>query len=39
VKQLGGEIVTGPDIVYGIGKYAVATDTAQGTFGLFKPAG
>jgi len=39
VKQLGGDIVTGPDVVYGIGKYAVATDTTQGTFGLFKPAG
>jgi predicted enzyme related to lactoylglutathione lyase len=38
-KELGGEIVTGPDIVYGIGKYAVVQDTTQGAFGLFKPAG
>lgn len=39
VKKLGGEIVSGPDIVYGIGKYAVANDTTQGAFGLFKAAG
>jgi predicted enzyme related to lactoylglutathione lyase len=39
VTQLDGEIVTGPDIVYGIGKYAVVMDTTEGMFGLFKPAG
>jgi predicted enzyme related to lactoylglutathione lyase len=38
-KELGGEIVSGPDIVHGVGKYAVVQDTTQGTFGLFKPAG
>jgi predicted enzyme related to lactoylglutathione lyase len=39
VKELGGEIVTGPDIVHGIGKYAVVRDTTQGAFGLFRAAG
>jgi predicted enzyme related to lactoylglutathione lyase len=39
VRELGGEIVTGPEVVHGIGKYAVARDTTQGYFGLFKPAG
>ena len=39
VKQLHGEVVTGPDIVHGIGKYAVVQDTTQSTFGLFKAAG
>jgi predicted enzyme related to lactoylglutathione lyase len=38
-KGLGGKILSGPDIVYGIGKYAVVQDTTQGAFGLFKPAG
>jgi len=39
VKDLGGEVVTGPDIVHGIGKYAAVRDTTQGAFGLFKAAG
>jgi len=39
VKVLGGEIISGPDIVYGVGKYAVVRDTTQGTLGLFKAAG
>jgi predicted enzyme related to lactoylglutathione lyase len=39
VDELGGAIVTGPDIVHGIGKYAVARDATEGHFGLFKPAG
>jgi len=39
VKELKAEIVTGPDIVHGIGKYAVARDRTGGLFGLFKAAG
>jgi predicted enzyme related to lactoylglutathione lyase len=38
-KELGGEIVSGPGIIYGVGKYAVVQDATKGTFGLFKPAG
>jgi predicted enzyme related to lactoylglutathione lyase len=38
-KELGGEVVAGPDIIYGIGKYAMIRDTTQGVVGLFKAAG
>ena len=39
VKELKAEVITGPDVVYGIGKYAVVRDPTGGVFGLYKPAG
>jgi len=39
VKQLKVEVIAGPDVVYGIGKYAVVRDPTGGLFGLYKPAG
>jgi predicted enzyme related to lactoylglutathione lyase len=39
VRQLKGDVVTEPEIVYGVGKYTVVRDPIGATFGLFKPAG